>query len=209
MKSLIVMTSLALTLGATELRPLLQAVEQRYNSATTLEVRFEQRALVQGRPRRAESGLLTLRKPGRMRWQYTQPAGKLFICDGKWVWFYTPDAQQVERAPLKQADDFRAPLAFLLGRLDFSKLFSQIELREAAGESVLVARPKSDRLPYSRVEFTITAGHVIRRLLVAGVDGTDMEFLFTGEKLNTPQADTQFRFTPPPGVAVVDATEER
>lgn len=207
MKPFVLLMGLALALPGADLKPLLKAVEQRYNSAATLEVHFEQRALVQGRPRRAESGLLTLRKPGRMRWQYTQPAGKLFVCDGKWVWFYSPDAQQVERGTLKAADDFRAPLAFLLGRLDFGKVFADIELREAGGEAVLIARPKNGRLPYTRVEFTITAGHSIRRLLVAGVDGTDMEFLFTGERVNAPVNDAQFRYTPPAGVPVVNADE--
>jgi len=207
--ALAALAALAVSAQARDLQELLRSVEQRYNKASTLQAQFEQRYLAQGRPRRAESGTLSLRKPGRMRWQYAVPAGKLFICDGKWIWFYSPAENRAERAPLKEADDFRAPLAFLLGRLDFRRTFADFELREAGGESVVIALPKSDRLPYTRVEFTITPQNVIRRLLVSGIDGADMEFLFTAERLNVPVSDSAFRFAPPAGAEVVDAAAER
>lgn len=196
---------MALAAQGRDLKEVLKGVEKRYNGAATLESRFEQRQLVQGRARRAEAGKLVLRKPGRMRWEYDQPVGKLFVCDGKWVYFYSPSEKRAERAKLKEADDFRAPLAFLLGRLDFGRTFGDFEMKEAGGEVVIVALPKSDRLPYRRVEFTVTASNAIRRLLVRGVDGTDMEFLFTAEKLNVAVAEGEFKFVPPAGVVVEDA----
>ena len=64
-----------------------------------------------------------LRKPGRMRWDYSQPKGKLFVSDGKFLWLYTPDENRVEKMKLKESDDMRAPLAFLLGKLDFRQGF--------------------------------------------------------------------------------------
>ena len=46
--------------------------------------------------KRTESGTLRLRKPGRMRWDYTDPAGKLFLSDGKNLYLYTPANNEVE-----------------------------------------------------------------------------------------------------------------
>ena len=66
-----------------------------------------------------------LRKPGKMRWDYSQPKGKLFVSDGKFLWLYTPDENRVEKMKLKESEDMRAPLAFLLGKLDFDKEFQQ------------------------------------------------------------------------------------
>ncbi len=195
----------ALAAQGRDLKEVLKAVERRYNGAATLESRFEQRQLVGGRTRRAETGKLVLRKPGRMRWEYDQPPGKLFVSDGEWVYFYSPSEKRAERAKLKEADDFRAPLAFLLGRLDFKRTFGDFEMKEEGGEAVIAALPKSDRLPYRRVEFTVTAGNEIRRLVVKGVDGTDMEFLFSGEKLNVAVSDAEFRFVAPAGVVVEEA----
>lgn len=204
---LFLLPCLAAALSGAELSAVLRAVEQRYNRAVTLEADFEQRHLVDGRPRRIESGRLLLRKPGRMRWEYDRPAGKLFVCDGRWVWLYTPGAQQVEKARLKEADDFRAPLAFLLGRLDFRRVFSTFELSGTAETPELRAWPKSDRAPFTRVDFTLDAQSSIRRLVVHSLDGTAMEFQFSNERLNVAVPDSAFRFVPPAGLPVVESDQ--
>ncbi len=75
-----VVVSAAAALGAgVDTTQLLKGVETRYNRARTVQVLFEQTYTVQGRPNRTESGELSLRKPGRMRWQYESPKGKLFL----------------------------------------------------------------------------------------------------------------------------------
>lgn len=206
------MTALALAAAVLALQPasgievasVIRSLEQRYNRAATLQARFEQTHLVAGRPRRVETGVLTLRKPGRMRWEYDRPAGKLFVCDGKWVWLYSPGARQVERARLKEADDFRAPLAFLLGRLDLRRTFSTFELSEQNGATVLSAWPKSNRLPFARVDFFLGADGGIQRLVIHQLDATAMEFRFWNEQRNVPVQDSSFRFQPPPGLPVVE-----
>lgn len=183
---------------------MLKGVEARYNSARTLEASFEQRWLAGGRPRRAESGTLKLLKPGKMRWDYTTPAGKLFLSDGRTLWYASPATGRVERTAMKNADDFRTPLAFLLGRLNFKKTFQDFELRESGSEATVVAIPKSNRAPYSKVEFTLSPANEIKRLLVTGLDETVMEFRFSSERLNAAVDSGLFRYTPPPGVEVVE-----
>ena len=88
-----------------DLNALLKGIEQRYNHAKTLQVQFNETYSVQGRARKSESGSLTLRKPGRMRWDYTAPAGKLFLSDGRDVYLYTPDAHRVEKMKLKESEE--------------------------------------------------------------------------------------------------------
>ena len=63
---------------------------------------------------REESGILLLRKPGKMHWSYANPAGKIFLLDGKYAWFYSPGDAQVERVSAAQLDDLRSPLRFFL-----------------------------------------------------------------------------------------------
>ena len=79
--------------------------------------------------KRSESGTLLLRKPGKMRWDYDQPKGKLFVSDGKFLWLYTPEDNRAEKMKLKESDDMRAPLAFLLGKLDFQKEFRNLQAK--------------------------------------------------------------------------------
>lgn len=199
---------LSLAAPARDLGEVLRSVEQRYNRAATLEVHFEQRYLAQGAGRRTtESGELALRKPGRMRWSYAAPAGKVFVSDGKVLWFYSPEENRAERSRMKDTEDFRAPLAFLLGKLDFKRDFGNFELKDTGADSTIVALPKSDKLPYTRVEFTVTPQNVIRRLLVQGTDATVMEFLFSNERLNAPVNDVIFRYTPPKGAEIMEAEQ--
>ena len=137
---------------------LLKGVEQRYNHAKTLQILFNETYAAPGQPRRTESGELRLRKPGRMRWDYTKPQGKLFVSDGKFLWLYTPATNRVERMKLKESDDMRAPLAFLLGKLHFDKEFRNIQARPEEGGTLITAQPATDNLPYTSVEFLVTPG---------------------------------------------------
>ncbi len=186
-----------------DLNTLLKGVEQRYNRAKTLQVQFNEAYSVQGRARKSESGELTLRKPGRMRWEYTAPAGKLFLSDGKDVYLYTPDAHRVEKTKLKASEDMRAPLAFLLGKLDFSKEFRDFELRPDGPNFVIAAKAKTDQLPYDKIEMLVTPDYQIRRLVINGQDQSILTFQFEQEKVNPPVNDALFKFQMPAGATLV------
>ncbi len=110
---------LPLQAASTDLNVLLKGVEQRYNHAKTLQVQYNETYTVQGQARKSETGTLTLRKPGRMRWDYTAPAGKLFLSDGKDVYLYTPESHRVEKEPLKASEDMRAPDGVPVGQTGF------------------------------------------------------------------------------------------
>jgi outer membrane lipoprotein carrier protein len=158
---------------------------------------------VQGRPRKSESGELTLRKPGRMRWDYTAPAGKLFLSDGKDVYLYTPDAHRVEKTKLKASEDMRAPLAFLLGKLDFSKEFRDFSVKPDGANFLVTAKAKDDKLPYEKVEMLVTPDYEIRRLVVNGQDQSVLTFQFDQETLNPAVNDALFKFQMPAGATLV------
>jgi outer membrane lipoprotein carrier protein len=193
----------ALPALSADLPEILRAVEQRYNTAKTLQVEFQETYRIPGRPARTESGTLYLRKPGRMRWVYTSPADKLFLSDGETMFLYTPANGRVEKMKVKESEDMRAPLAFLLGRLNLSTEFKRIEARFDQGHTWLVAFPKSEDYPYSRVEFEIGPGSEIRQVKVMGHDRSVLEFLFSNEKRNPPLAADLFRFQMPPGAEFV------
>jgi outer membrane lipoprotein carrier protein len=182
-------------------------VETRYNHAQTLQVVFHEAYTGPGRPRRTESGTLQLRKPGRMRWDYSSPEGKLFVSDGKFLWLYTPSNHQVEKMKIKESDDMRAPLAFLLGKLHFDKEFRNIQGKPEAGGTRIVAEPKTDSLPYTRVEFVVGPDAQIRRVQVTGFDNSILEFDFEQEKLNPPLEAKLFQFRMPQGAELVESTQ--
>ena len=173
------------------LNPLLKSVETRYNSAQSLKLDFVETYTAPRRPQQVESGVLTLRKPGRMRWDYTKPAGKVFVSDGKRVSLYDPETNQVEVSGLKETEDMRAPLAFLLGKLNFYKEFRSFQLRTDGDGTWILAEPNSDTLPYSRVEFLVAPDAHIRRIKVFGADRSVLDFQFAQERLNV-AVDSKF-----------------
>jgi outer membrane lipoprotein carrier protein len=184
---------------------LIQRVEKRYNSARTLSVNFTESYSIQGHLRRPEFGTLTLRKQGKMRWDYAQPAGKLFISDGKNLYLYTAKDNRVEKVRLKDTEDMRAPLAFLLGRLDMKKEFRDFKLHAADDDTWLYASAKNDRVPFEKVEMLIAPDASIRALKVIGRDDSLLSFSFKNERVNPPATDELFHFTVPPGAEVVDS----
>lgn len=199
--------SLALPACALDLSQTLKAVEDRYNRANTLQVAFSEEFSGQGKGRRVESGTLSLRKPGRMRWDYTSPAGKLFLVDGKHVYLYSPGTHRVQRTKVKESGDMHAPLAFLLGKLDFQRDFRKFTHRPEGADTWIVAEPKSENTPYSQVEFAVTPRYQIRRVRVTGYDRAVLDFSFEQERVNPRLDDRIFQFEMPAGAQLEEAIE--
>ncbi len=63
-----------------------------------------------------------------MRWEYESPQTKLFVADGKTVWFFVPADHTATRAPMKESTDWRTPLALLTGKTQLSKLCDRIDI---------------------------------------------------------------------------------
>jgi outer membrane lipoprotein carrier protein len=190
----------------TEITRMLKGVEERYNHTQSLQVAFAETYTMKGR-KRTEKGELYMRKPGRMRWEYSSPAGKLFGTDGRYAYSYFPDEKRFEKMSLKGTEDMRAPLAFLLGKLQFEKDFQGFRTLPDGPSTFLTAAPKSDKLPYTEVTFLVDPNFTIRWLNVKGQDGSQLDFAFSAEKQNPPIAESMFKFTPPLGVIYSDLSQ--
>lgn len=194
----------ALSLSATPLDDLLKKIETRYNTTRTLRSDFQQTILVSQGRRVQETGTLFLRKPGQMRWEYAQPQGKLFLFDGKQLYYVTPTARRVEQSEMKVSEDLRAPLAFLLGRLDFQKDFQRFETSPAPSGLKIRAFPRNQKTMFEFVEFTAEPDGRLLHVTVAGKDGSTMTYSFTNEQRNLALDAGLFRFQAPAGYEVVN-----
>lgn len=187
---------------------LIQNVENHYNSVRTLSVNFTEDYSLLGHRRPTESGVLTLRKVGKMRWDYRRPEGKLFISDGKTVYLYTSANNRVEKVSLKNTEDMRAPLAFLLGKLAMNKEFRDFSTRTDTEGTWLRASARTDREPYSSVDMQLSSDGSVRHLIVQGRDQSVISYRFENEKINPKIDDATFHFQIPSGAQVVDALEQ-
>ncbi len=185
-----------------------QAVDNRYNHLQTLQAEFTETYRGAG-IERTESGSLWLKKPGKMRWEYRSPKEKLFLSDGKDAWFYLPGDRQVRRSSVKKLDDLRSPLGFLLGK---TRLEKELDGLSAApdvapvtpGNTVLRGIPKGMADRVNQVVLEITPDYHIARIQFEEADDSVTEYRFSAQRENAGIADQRFRFSPPPGVEIVD-----
>jgi outer membrane lipoprotein carrier protein len=181
-----------------------QRVDRHYNQLHSLTAGFTESFEGHG-DSRTESGKLLLLKPGRMRWDYTSPAGKLFLLDGKYAWFYARGDTQVQRIPARKLDDLRSPLRFLLGHTELEKEMNSLTLALASnGQFALTGQPKGQEKRVTRLTLTVTSEGSITGIEIEESDGARTHFTFTGEVPNAPIPEEAFRFTPPPGIPVTD-----
>ncbi len=193
------------------------AVDHHYNALKSLRVKFSQQYAGMGM-NREESGTLLLKKPGRMRWTYAKPAGKLFVLDGKYAYFYAPGDTQVQRVPAKQLDDLRSPLRFLLGHTQLAKEMNGLTVVHAGPAGIggdgtvnaandafwLTGVPKGLEKRVEKMRLGVKRDGSIFQIEVEEVDGARTVFSLNDEKPNAPAADAEFIFQAPKGVPVVD-----
>jgi outer membrane lipoprotein carrier protein len=180
-------------------------VDRRYNQLRSLKAGFTETYQGMG-VKRTESGTMLLLKPGRMKWDYTSPAGKLFLLDGKYGWFYTRGDRQVQRIPAKELDDLRSPLRFLLGHTEIEKEMNNLTVAPAPnGCLTLTGQPNGQEKRVTRVTLTLTAQAGIVAIEIEETDGALTRFTFAGEQPNVAIPEETFHFTPPAGVPIVNA----
>jgi outer membrane lipoprotein carrier protein len=199
---------------ATPLDTTISRLEDHYNHLDSLRASFVQqyRATESGAVRE-ESGIVYLRKPGKMRWEYTRPEAKLFLTDGKDAYFYVQEDKQATRFSVKDSSDARIPLRFLLGKLNLRRIFAKIEVvTDIApvdpGDILLKLYPKKGE-SFQQIYLEIDPQSRIRRLVIDESDGSRSDFRLAAEEANPRLESDLFHFVPPPGTAIVDERSGR
>ena len=190
------------------------AVDDHYNHLRTLQTEFTEVYHGSGMDR-TESGTLwltkgSLKKPGKMRWEYRSPKEKLFVSDGKDAWFYVPSDRQARRSDARKLDDIRSPLAFLLGKSKLEKELHGLSLAPdvaplTIGDVVLRGVPQALADRVSEIFLEITPEHRIVRMVINEMDGSATEYRFNDQKENEAISEGQFRFRPPPGIETLES----
>ena len=206
--ALIVLVLLSVAARGQDIHQTARAVDEHYNHLRSLQTDFTEIYSGAG-AERSESGTLWLKKPRKMRWEYRSPREKLFVSDGKAVWFYLPAERQLRKTDFKKLDDLRSPIAFLLGKTKLeneleglSKVVDQAPLDPA--NTLVRGVPKAMANRVSEVLLEITPASQLARIVFTEVDGATTDFRFANPKENLEVSDRLFQFTPPPGVETIE-----
>jgi outer membrane lipoprotein carrier protein len=191
-----------------DLNKIIDGMQAKYGSMTSMAADFRQHYVDQSGRSLIESGHVIIKRPNKMRWDYQQPEKKLFVSDGQKLYFYVPEDKQVTVSSVKEGTDPRTPFMFLLRRSNLRKDFESITLSNEspifAGDVVLSMIPR--RAPADFKKLTVEVNpqtNQIRRMTNVDAAGTTQTFTFDNIKENYAASESDFKFTPPPGVQVI------
>jgi outer membrane lipoprotein carrier protein len=192
-----------------DLNKVVDQLQHRYAQIEGFSAHFRQ-IYTSNLVKQEESGLVYMKKPGRMRWEYQKPEVKLFISDGKRSYFYVPEDNQVTVQSFSAADIHSVPLSFLLGRGDVRRDFDvQWETKETklgTKNYLLRLTPKTPQSAFALLLLEISPqDYHIERLIVADQTGDRSEFIFTQFDPKAKIEDGKFKFKIPKNAEVLNA----
>lgn len=168
----------------------------------TLRAEFAQQVLdPQGELRERADGTLTLQKPGRFRWDYREPAGQLLVSDGKTLWLYDEELEQVTVRAVSDSLS-TTPAMLLAGQGRVGDSFKVEDLGTADGLELVGLVPLRGDTDFRGVRLGLRGGELARMELVDRLGQTTV-IDFTGIERNPVLPAGFFTFEPPAGVDVV------
>lgn len=149
----------------------------------------------------ASHGRLALEAPRLFRWEVTDPYQQLIVADGKKVWVYEPDLQQVTVRD-QGATEAHSPLTVLtdLSQLDNEFEASDSGTRDGLEWLRLESRARDPQFEYAEIGFDAKGP---RRMVFKDTLGNRTEIAFSGWQRNPSLAADTFTFVPPKGADVV------
>ncbi|MGB8326151.1 MAG: outer membrane lipoprotein chaperone LolA, partial [Steroidobacteraceae bacterium] len=171
----------------------------------TLRVEFTQQLVdARGRESQRGSGTLIVQRPGRFRWDIhagSDDAGQLLVADGRNLWFFDRDLEQVSVKPASVALT-ATPAILLSGDADIRQSFEVRSLPREGGLDWVQVRPKSVDADFREARLGF-AKRDLKRMVLADKLGQTATLVFGRALRNGPVAPSEVEFAPPPGVDVI------
>jgi outer membrane lipoprotein carrier protein len=161
------------------------------------------------RKQATERGTVAVKKPGRMRWIYTEPEKKTFVSDGVKIYSYIPQDRQVIVSNVPKDDQATTAVMFLAGKgdvaRDFAASYAEVKRGGAPAGSVgLKLIPKRAERDYDALVLYLDPATLqIRALTTTDSQGGESTFTFSNMKENRGLSDKEFAFRIPRGVDVI------
>jgi len=168
-----------------------------------LDGRFSQQVFdTKGKLKETTSGTVALSAPRLFRWEYVKPYPQVIVADGRTVWIYEPDLQQVTKRP-QGGEEQNSPLTALIdpGKLD--RQFVAKEGGQANGLDWLLLSPKPGvESGFRSAKLGFDKSGLVRMTVVDAL-GQRTELNFSQWHRNPAFGTGTFRFAPPKGVDVI------
>jgi outer membrane lipoprotein carrier protein len=196
----------------------------------TLRVKFLQTiADAQGAEVGRSTGTLIVERPGKFRWDIhpestgqsagqsaekgtaagqgaaqasAADSGQLMVSDGRNLWYFDRDLQQVTVRPVTAALS-ATPAMLLSGTVDVRAHFTETSIGEREGLDWVYVEPRSTEADFKSALFGFDAKGTLQRMILEDKLGQDVTIIFQDVELNAPVAASEVTFTPPAGADVI------
>lgn len=155
----------------------------------------------QGKPVKEADGTLVMQRPGKFRWDYVTPFKQLIVADGKKIWIYDSELEQVTVKPIDTALG-DTPALLLSGDQPLEGKFLITDLGTTDGLDWVELQPKLAESGFERVRLGFGKDD-LQVLELLDNFGQTTRLNFTNLRRNPNVNADQFAFTPPEGVDVI------
>ncbi len=182
------------------------SLQKNYDATVDFVADFRQETEVRTLNRNLKAwGKLTFKRPGKMLWRYEEPKGQIVLADGKNLYFYQPEQNQVIKSPLSNAFRSDIPLSFLLGLGNLKKDFNVALKGSDENQFVLRLEPKGDLGGFSEVNVGVSRSTSdILWVSVRDAASNVTTIRFSGMRKGVGVQESLFRFQVPDGADVVE-----
>jgi outer membrane lipoprotein carrier protein len=186
--------------------PIVERLQKSYDATQDFVADFRQETEVKSLNKTLKSsGKLSFKRPGKMLWRYDQPKGQFVLADGKFLYFYQPDQNQVIKSPLKNAFRGDIPLSFLLGLGNLKKEFNATLKSTEENSYVLRLEPKGESGGLSDILLAIHKSNSdIQWVSIRDASGNLTTIRFSGMKKGVGISDSIFQLKIPDGADIVE-----
>ena len=198
-----------------EVHEVVKQIQTRYEKTKDLQADFTQKTRIEGFERPVtSSGKVYIKKPGRLRWDYLDPANEEIYVNHDDVKVYVPEHKQVLVGKLTQMAASKAPLELLQGA---AKLEESFEVEPTPGKErgvggirriTLIPKAKDQESTRSLQRIVVEVfpkTYFIRTVSLHEISGNVATFEFSGLKPNIGLSNEVFDFKAPPDAEVVKA----
>jgi len=185
----------------------MEKLQTSYQTVQTIRATFHQVYHSARFEEKKANGMLTILKPGQMRWDYKDPKGKVLVSNGKETILYDPQDRQANVS--KHANKTQIPIAlsFLWGDVKLNELFTCKEEKSSKKkDSVWISCLPKEEIPnLQKVKLQVsTKGPiVVTATRVYDQIGGENEIRFTNIELNPKVSKKTFQFKIPKGTHIV------
>jgi outer membrane lipoprotein carrier protein len=195
--------------GAAAMDECIQGIEQQYAAMQDFSARFEQETTISSMQRTEKAeGTVCFKKGGKMYWEYKKPAVQKIYLDGKNLWFYLPEENQVMKNDTSRLpSDITADL--FAGKLKIRDKFTVTRMQEpdqnTRNSIVIKLTPKTPHPNLKSLTLWLDCEkHYITRSTLEDEIGNRTVLKFSKFRANKGIPDTVFTFTPPAGVEIFE-----